>query len=69
VSEKADFADLVETLRGVEERLRDAAYDRLRAAAVDGDEAASAEERRLQQARRAVERAIRALGGEPDVAS
>ncbi len=57
--------EIVATLRGVEERLRDAAYDQLRAA-VDGDESAAAEERRLQQARRAVERAIRALGGEPE---
>jgi hypothetical protein len=62
--EFADLADLVETLRTVEERLRDAGYERLRAAAVDGDEAAGAQERRVQQARRAVERAIRALGGE-----
>jgi hypothetical protein len=57
--------DVVETLRGIEERLRDAAYDRLRAAA-DGDEDAVKDERRLQQARRAVERALRALGAEPD---
>ncbi len=57
--------EIVATLRGVEERLRDAAYDQLRAA-VDGDESAAAEERRLQQARRAVERAIRALGGDPE---
>jgi hypothetical protein len=56
---------ILDALRGVEERLRDAAYDRLRAA-VDGDEDAPADERRLQQARRAVERAIRALGGEPE---
>jgi hypothetical protein len=59
------LGDVVETLRGIEERLRDAAYDRLRAAA-DGDEDAVKEERRLQQARRAVERALRALGAEPD---
>lgn len=56
--------DLVETLRRVEERLRDLAYESLRAAAEDGDEDAVAHERRLQQARRAVERAIRALGGQ-----
>jgi hypothetical protein len=62
--EFTDLADLIETLRTVEERLRDAGYDRLRAAALDGDEVAGAQERRLQQARRAVERAIRALGGE-----
>jgi hypothetical protein len=59
------LGDVVETLRGIEERLRDAAYDRLRAAA-DGDEDAVKDERRLQQARRAVERALRALGAEPD---
>jgi hypothetical protein len=58
--------DVVETLRGIEERLRDAAYDRLRAAA-DGDEDAVKDERRVQQARRAVERALRALGAEPDL--
>jgi len=57
--------EILDTLRGVEERLRDAAYDRLRAA-VDGEEDAPADERRLQQARRAVERAIRALGGAPE---
>jgi hypothetical protein len=60
------LADVVETLRSVEERLRDAAYDRLRDA-VEGDDAAVKDERRLQQARRAVERALRALGAEPEV--
>ena len=59
------LADVVETLRSVEERLRDAAYDRLRDA-VEGDGAAVKDERRLQQARRAVERALRALGAEPE---
>jgi hypothetical protein len=57
--------DVIETLRGIEERLRDAAYDRLRAAA-EGDDDAVTDERRLQQARRAVERALRALGAELD---
>jgi hypothetical protein len=65
VSPADPMSEIVDTLRGIEERLRDAAYDRLRAA-VDGDADAAAEERRLLQARRAVERAIRALGGEPD---
>ena len=65
MSPAGDFGEIVDTLRGVEERLRDAAYDQLRAA-VDGDESATADERRLQQARRAVQRAIRALGGEPE---
>ena len=41
----------------------DLAYDRLSAAA-DGDADAAADEKRLHQARRAVERAIHALGAE-----
>ena len=56
--------ELVQQLRTVEEALRDVAYDRLQAAA-DGDDGAAADEKRLLQARRAVERAIHALGGEP----
>jgi hypothetical protein len=54
--------ELVEQLRSIEEALRDLAYDRLRDA-VDGDADAAADEKRVQQARRAVERAIRALDG------
>ncbi len=60
-SERVD--ELVVQLRTVEESLRDLAYDRLREAA-DGDDGAAADEKRLLQARRAVERAIHALGGE-----
>ena len=52
-------------LRTIEERLRDLAYDRLREAAA-GDADAAADEKRLLQARRAVEKAIRALGGAPE---
>ena len=59
-----DVADLVARLQAIEESLRDLAYDRLRDA-VEGDEAAReaarADEKRLLQARRAIERAIRAL--------
>jgi hypothetical protein len=55
--------DLVGQLRNIEEALREIAYDRLQAAA-DGDDGAAADEKRLLQARRAVERAIHALGGE-----
>jgi hypothetical protein len=55
--------ELVDQLRNVEEALRDLAYDRLQAAA-DGDDGAAADEKSLLQARRAVERAIHALGGE-----
>jgi hypothetical protein len=57
--------DITEQLRAIEDRLRDLAFDRLRDAAA-GDEDAKQAEKRLQQARRAVERAIRALGGQPD---
>lgn len=60
----SDRPELVDQLRVIEERLRDLAYDRLRAAA-DGDADAAADEKRVLQARRAVERAIRALGGAP----
>jgi hypothetical protein len=57
--------EIVAQLRSIEERLRDLAFDRLRDAA-EGDAAAAADEKKLQQARRAVERALRALGGAPD---
>jgi hypothetical protein len=52
---------LVAQLRTIEESLRDLAYDRLEAAAA-GDDSAAADEKRLHQARRAVARAIHALG-------
>lgn len=61
-----DQADeIVAILRGVEERLRDLAYERLREAA-EGDADAAADEKKVLQARRAVERAIRALDAAPD---
>ena len=60
-----DVEGLVVELRNIEERLRDLAYDRLRAAA-EGDEGGADDEKRLNQARRAIERALRALGGEPE---
>jgi hypothetical protein len=61
MSERVD--ELVEQLRGIEDTLRELAYDRLSAAA-DGDESAAGDEKRIHQARRAVQRAIHALGGE-----
>jgi hypothetical protein len=60
-----DASDIVGRLRGIEEELRDLAYDRLREAA-GGDEDARADERRVLQARRAIERAIRVLDGPAD---
>ena len=58
-----DLVDLADRLRTIEEDLRDRAYDALRSAA-EGDEEAAAAEKRILQARRAIERAIRAL--DPD---
>ena len=59
---------VVERLVAIEEELRDLAYDRLRES-LDSP-ALLAEERRLTQARRAIEKAIRLLSpesGDPDV--
>jgi hypothetical protein len=61
-----DAEPIVERLRSVEADLRDLAYERLRAAAEDGDTDALAEEKKVLQARRAIEKAIVALGGSTD---
>lgn len=61
-----DETDIVERLRAIEEELRDLAYERLRAASEERDERALRDEKRVSQARRAVERAITALGGSPE---
>ena len=65
-SSESAYADLVSSLRNIEEQLRDLAYDALRAAA-SGDAQAGAAEKRVLKARRAIERAIHAL--EPDRSS
>jgi hypothetical protein len=57
----SELEDVVEELRSIEERLRELAYDRLRAAADGEDADAAADEKRILAARRAVERAIGAL--------
>ena len=54
--------DLHDRLAAIEEELADAAMQRLRAA-VDGDERAAAEERRITRARRAVAKAMQLLDG------
>ena len=59
----AELDDIVGELRSLEERLRDLAYDRLRMAAEEGDAQAAVDEKKLLTARRALERAIHALGG------
>ena len=55
-----ELTDITDQLRTVEEALRDRAYDALRAAA-NGDEAAAQTEKKILHARRAIEKAIRAL--------
>ena len=55
-----DVDHLRERLEGIAEELADLAIDRLRAA-VEGDQNAAAEERRLTRARRAVEKAASLL--------
>jgi len=58
------YDDVVERLAAIEEELRDRAYDRLRdAAEAGGDDDAQRDEKRLNQARRAIAKAIQALDG------
>ena len=62
------YDTIVERLQAIEEELRDLAYDRLREAK-DSPELLK-EERRLHQARRAIEKAINVLGSfdrDPDL--
>ena len=59
-----DLDHVRERLEGIAEELADAAIDRLRAA-VDGNEDAAAEERRITRARRAVEKAAGLLATGP----
>lgn len=60
-----DLSELIAQLQSIEEQLRDLAYDRLRDRA-DGVEGAKEEEKSLEQARRGVAKALKALGAEPD---
>jgi hypothetical protein len=59
------YEQIAERLAAIEEELRDLAYDRLRDRARDPDseegKAADTDEKRLEQARRAVAKAIGAL--------
>jgi hypothetical protein len=59
------YEHIAARLAAIEEELRDLAYDRLRERARDPDseagQAANAEEKRLEQARRAIAKAIGAL--------
>src|SRR5581483_4881090 len=58
------YDDIIERLQSIEEELRDLAYDRLRDALDSPD--VLTEERRIHQARRAIEKAIRLLGADRD---
>ena len=57
-----DTDTITDRLRDIEAELRDLAYDALRRA-TNGDEQGRADEKQLSKARRAVEKAIRELGG------
>ena len=57
-----DTESLTDRLRDIEVELRDLAYDALRRAA-DGDASGTTDEKQLSKARRAIEKAIRDLGG------
>lgn len=66
-----DYDSIVERLTAIEAELRDLAFDELTSVVRDPDSdealAARREEKRLLQARRAVAKAIGALGGAPDL--
>ncbi|HVM40405.1 MAG TPA: hypothetical protein VM618_06465 [Acidimicrobiia bacterium] len=64
LTDDPSVARLVEALTGIEETLRDLAYDRLREDAEGGATKASDAQRRLEQARRGVAKALKAL--DPD---
>ena len=57
----SDYADLVERLESIAADLDEIAFDRLREAVADGEISRPAEDKRLMQARRAVEKAAAVL--------
>jgi hypothetical protein len=59
----ADLADMRARLEAIAEELADAGMDVLRQAVADGQTRRPEAERRIAQARRAVERAVAALDG------
>jgi len=58
----ANYDHIIEKLQAIEEELRDLALERLQDAVRSGADA-SAEEKRVSKARRAIEKAMRDLGG------
>jgi hypothetical protein len=56
-----EYADLVERLESVAADLDELAFDRLREAVADGEVTRPAEDRKLMQARRAIEKAAGVL--------
>ncbi|HLI02015.1 MAG TPA: hypothetical protein VKV06_14600 [Acidimicrobiales bacterium] len=59
----ADVEDIRRRLQAISEELGDAAMERLRAAIDEGATAVPADEKLINRARRAVERAVAILGG------
>lgn len=59
----SDFEALAERLAGIAEELDELAFDRLREAVADGEVERPANDKRLMQARRAIEKAAHLLRG------
>lgn len=57
----SDFEALAERLAGIAEELDELAFDRLREAVADGEVERPANDKRLMQARRAIEKAAHLL--------
>ncbi len=56
-----DYASLVERLESIADDLDEMAFDRLREAVADGEVARPADDKKLMQARRAIEKASAVL--------
>jgi transketolase C-terminal domain/subunit len=58
-----DLDAIADRLEAIAEELADLAIDRLKAAVVDGERVRPADEKRITQARRAVDKAVHVLRG------
>jgi hypothetical protein len=56
-----DYSDLIDRIEGISAEIDDIAFDQLREASADGEVARPASDRRLMQARRALDKAAEAL--------
>jgi hypothetical protein len=56
-----DYTDLIDRIEAIAAEIDDTAFDQLREASADGEIATPASDRRLMQARRALDKAANAL--------